>query len=307
MLPTRSNPKIGIEQAQEARGLVGEIIRLDNEQGGDTLCEAAAATVDRVDQWLQFGEYSERVGRELQLALAELQEATGWVHYDAGRQQTARYWYQQALCQAQITGNLPLEVGVLGCLSMQAAHLGRAREAIQLAVRAQEQSAGWAPPRVKTYALLREALGWAEMGDLGEAHRVMARAHHTYRAARHDDDPPWVWFLDPAEMTAIDGYVLAAAGKHDAATKKLGDAIEIGGPFPRNQTFRRLRQGEAILRAGNVAEARDRIGALLPEISSVSSGRIRQRTLAICERAKLSNTSAGRELVEKAASMGVVA
>lgn len=77
-LPIESPQKIGLEQARDARDLVGEIFRLDNEQGGDALCEAAAAVVERVDYWLQYGEYTERVGRELQLALAELAEATGF-------------------------------------------------------------------------------------------------------------------------------------------------------------------------------------------------------------------------------------
>lgn len=304
-MPTNT---IGLGDACKLRTLAGEITALDNTHGGDVFCDAAVRAVEHADHLLQFGSYSARVGREIQTAVAELSDAAGWAYYDANQQQRARYWYQQALTNARLIEDLRLEVIVLCELSMQAVFLGRAREGVQFAELAERQAAGWAPPRVVALTLLRQASGHGAGGDVQQAQRLMSRARNVYQPGRHQDDPEWIDFLDPAEVTSLEAAVYAGLGEHHRAARLLDDAlIQRHGEFPRNETFFRVRLAEELANDGRIEEACATAVEALPAVARLHSTRTKARASAFFAGMAGHRSRAARDAVERAQAAGLVA
>lgn len=301
-------PHVGLDDAAKLRALATEIVQLDTTHGGDVLREAAVRAVEQADHMLQYGHYAERVGREIQSTLTELSELTGWVHYDAGQQQQARHWYQQALTHAQLIEDRRREVVVLSSLSMQSTFLGRPREAIQFAQRGQRLAAGWAPPRVRALMLMREAAGWARMGDGGEVGRLVASARNEYRPGRDDDDPPWIWFLDASEMRSTEASFAADTGDHVRAERMFRDAMALQDhAYPRNEAFFAIRLAEEMAAQGNTRDACAQVTDLLPRLGELASSRLRRRAVGLVESVRGERSTAVADLVERARTAGLIA
>lgn len=299
---------VGSDDAAKLRALATEIVQLDTTHGGDVLREAAVRAVEQADRMLQYGDYSERVGREIQATLTELSEVTGWVHYDAGQQEQARHWYQQALTHAQLIEDRRREVVVLSSLSMQSTHLHRPREAIQFAQRGQKLAAGWAPPRVRTLMLMREAAGRARMGDHDEVSRLIAAARNEYQPGRHDDDPPWVWFLDASELRSIEATCIADTGDHGRAERAFRDALALQDhAYPRNEAFFGVRLAEEMHAQGNVRDACAQVTDLLPRLGELASSRLRRRAVDLVQAVRGDRSTAAADLVERARAAGLIA
>ncbi|BCJ31927.1 helix-turn-helix domain-containing protein [Actinocatenispora sera] len=301
-------PHVGLDDAAKLRSLATEIVQLDTTHGGDVLREAAVRAAAQADTMLQHGHYPDRVGREIQATLTELSELAGWVQYDAGQQQQARYWYQQALTHAQLIEDPRREVVVLSSLSMQATFLGRTREAVQFAQRGQKLAAGWAPPRVQALMLLREAAGWAKTGDHHEVERLLTRARTVYHPARHDDDPPWVWFLDEAEVASIEATCVADSGDHTRAETRFRAALALQrGLFPRNEVFFRVRLAEEMHAQHNTRDACTQLAELIPHLTVLSSSRLRRRAVQLIHAVHDQHTTSSADLVERARTAGLIA
>nr|WP_280254788.1 hypothetical protein [Nocardia wallacei] len=73
--------------------------------GGDRLCDLAANEARYVEQLLDHGSYTDRVGKALTGAAAEMMTAASWVHGDAGRWPAARRYYADAAQAATTAGD----------------------------------------------------------------------------------------------------------------------------------------------------------------------------------------------------------
>lgn len=298
---------IGADDAAKLRALAARITTLDTTHGGDGLCEIAVRCVEHADAILQHATFSEPVGRQIQTAVAELADAAGWAYYDAGQQHAARYWYQQALTTAQLMADLPMEVIVLCEMSMQAVHLGRPREAIQFAEHAARQATGWAPPRVQALTLLRQAAGHGATGDMSRTRRLVAQARHVYRPEMHDDDPVWIEFLDPAEVTSLEAVAYASNGQHRTAARLLGEALgERRGQHRRNEVFFRIRLAEELRHDGRLDDACGVAVETIPLLTGLQSSRTRCRAGQFFTGLDRRYASA-RDALDRAAAAGLVA
>lgn len=300
-------PNVGLDDARRLQSLAAEILQLDTTSGGDHLRETAIRTAGHADRLLQHGHYPEHVGRELHATLTELSELAGWVHYDAGQQQQARYWYQQALTHAQLIEDPRRELVVLSSLSMQSTHLGRAREAVQFAQRGQTLAAGWAPPRVRTLMLLREAAGWARAGQRDQTHRLLVRARTVYDPTRHDDDPPWARFLDDAELGSIEAACISDLGDHARAEAAFHQALTMQrGAFPRNEMFFRVRLAEEQHAQGNTRDTCAQLTDLIPQLTTLGSSRLRRRAVTLVQAVRREPSTAAADLADRARAAGLV-
>ena len=89
-LGMESAVKVGAADVARLQRTDARLNRLTDQHGGETLWQAAAASVDDGHLMLEQGTYGESVGRQLLLATARLQETAGWLAFDAGQDTVAR-------------------------------------------------------------------------------------------------------------------------------------------------------------------------------------------------------------------------
>ncbi|MDX3641812.1 hypothetical protein [Streptomyces sp. MB09-02B] len=106
--------------------------------------------------------------------------AAGWLSYDSGRAADARSLYSEALAAARLADDPALEGHAFGCLSLLAKASGRPREAVSAAQGAQNAVRTYGSARMLSLFSMREAGGWALLGDAGAADRAIVRAHDLY-------------------------------------------------------------------------------------------------------------------------------
>lgn len=215
--------RIGTAHVNQAEDALTQLWALDDRYGGDGIHELAAGLFHRVQDILKHGTYDQTTGRQLQVLAGRLAEHAGWLSFDAGRQDYARYFLIEALTAARLTADEELEVLVLGSLSVQAAGVGRFHEAIACASHAQDSKIARRTPAVYAMAASREARAHALSHDQAAASKALLRADRAFdRAASR---PEWVAYLDEAELTAKSAFCWAALGHADKATKGFGEAL----------------------------------------------------------------------------------
>jgi tetratricopeptide (TPR) repeat protein len=243
----------------------------------------------------------------LQLAYGELAEMGGWLHFDAGRYAQAQFFYGEALRAAQLADDLNLEVLVLASMNTLARYRGRPREAIQLIQLAQRRSAGWAPPRLAALLSAREAVCWAQMGDVVASRGAMHRAYNVFHPEVRDDDPHWIAFFDAAELAARRATASGYLGQQDQAAAQMQVAVDGLGPkFQRNRAYYSVRCGQSLLAQGDEAQACAVMRPVLPLFTDVRSGRAQTRLADFCAAIEHSRRPEARELLDHAHGLGLV-
>ena len=226
-LATGDFGRVGQAHATQLEETPQHLYKLDYRYGGDTLCDQAAAQLQRGSRLLNRATYDESVGHRLQVALGELGICAGWLAFDAGRQDQARYCYTEALTAARMANHQELEVHVLANMSMQAVALDRPKEGLRLAEAAQRSARGWATPTLSSLLAVREARAWAKLRDGSNAERSMAAARHSFdKCSGAEENPVWIAFFDEAELAGNEGVCQLDLGKPNRASDLLHDACE---------------------------------------------------------------------------------
>ncbi|SHL45883.1 hypothetical protein [Actinacidiphila paucisporea] len=204
--------------------------------------------------------------RRLLRVAADLAQLGGWAATDSGRHGAAQRHYLTALRLAHSAGDRPLAVAVWGGLALQSVIAERPGDAVA-AAEAAVRAAGGAPPPVRALAASRLARAHAAAGAEGACLRAAAEAERQLAAAGADPGPPWLYWLDGAELTAQHGLCLLALGRAAEAAPLLDRALDDLEPsFVRDRSLYCARAAEAHARAGD----RDRALALGREAARLS-------------------------------------
>ncbi|MFD7057064.1 hypothetical protein ACFWBS_54745 [Streptomyces mirabilis] len=242
--------------------------------GSAPLRQAAAEALHTAYQWLQSGTYTSKTEAKLRSATGALSIAAGWLSYDSGRAGDAHSLYGEALAAARIADDPELEAHAFGCLSLLAKASGRPREAICAAQGAQTVARSLGSSRLLSLFHMREAGGWALMGDASATDRAIVRAHHLYSQGPSDADPPWLGFYAPGELAGLESLARADLGQHERAASGAEQAVLLhGDEYARNRAL--YTADVAIQHAVRdrpepeaAAEAAGRVLAFLPEVRS---------------------------------------
>lgn len=275
--PDRRKPagRIGAREVRSVAQTVAAIYAHDHDHGSAPLRQAASEALHTAYQWLQSGTYTERTGRKLRSATGFLGIAAGWLSYDSGRAADARSLYGEALAAARIAGDPGLEAHAFGCLSLLAKASGRPREAISAAQGAQTVARGLGSPRMLALFHMREASGWALLGDRSATDRAIVKAHTFYaQGPREGADPDWLEFFSPGELAGLEALCRADLGQHERAAAGAEQAVLLHGDhFARNRAL--YTADVAVQHAVQdrpepeaAAEAAGRVLAFLPEVRS---------------------------------------
>ncbi|NUK23692.1 hypothetical protein [Streptomyces lunaelactis] len=267
--------RIGAGDVRTVDRAVSTLYTHDHSHGSAALRRTASQALHTTYQWLQDGTYTDKTGKRLRSATGHLSIAAGWLSYDSGRPADARSLYNEALAAARIADDPALEGHAFGCLSLLAKASGRPREAISAAQGAQCAVRFFGSPRMLSLFAMREAGGWALLGDTSAADTAIVRAHQLYaKGPSSDADPTWLEFYTPAELSGLEALARADLDQHDRAAAGAEHAVLLHGDrFARNRALYTADVAiQHALRARPepeaAAEAAGRVLAYLPTVRS---------------------------------------
>lgn len=231
--------RIGEGDVQRLRRAVSTIYAHDHDHGSSALLRGEAGTaLNTAYNWLQSGSFTDTTGRSLRSTTGHLSIAAGWLSYDSGRAADARSLYSEALAAARLADDPALEGHAFGCLSLLAKASGRPREAVSAAQGAQNAVRTYGSARMYSLFSMREAGGWALLGDAGAADRAIVRAHDLYSRGPAEADPDWLEFYTSAELAGLEALARADLDQHERAAAGAEQAVMLHGDrFTRNKAL----------------------------------------------------------------------
>jgi transcriptional regulator with XRE-family HTH domain len=202
--------------------------RQDDLAGGRGLARA----VDRELRWaiaatriVSSGEQRRGVLR----TVAGYAQLAGWVRADTGQDDAARRAYRVALQAAAVAGDRDLAGYVLASLS----HLSLVTDTNEALLLAQSGQAGvrdGGSLLTRTLLLHRVALAAARVGERRTAEVALGEAEQLAERAEPQPEPPWLYWLDRDELSAMTGRCLLALGRPLRAVRLLSRPRDNAGP-----------------------------------------------------------------------------
>ncbi|MET8688992.1 tetratricopeptide repeat protein [Streptomyces sp. NPDC004732] len=301
--------RVGEAEVHAVEEAVRKIRLLDDRHGADGLYRRAAAPLRTAYTLLDAGTTTRQTTSDrLHAGAGELAISVGWLAHDSGRFDDARSHYAEALATARVCGDAALEAHAFCNTAFLARDAGRPREAVRAAQAATRAARHFGSHRLLSLIALREAGGWAGLGDRGGCEQALLRAHSLFDRGPGDDDPEWMSFYGPAELAGLEAQCWSALGEWGRASGHARLAAAIASSqtpqFTRNIALYTAELADDLARAGRpdeAAEAGLRVLALLIE---VQSSRI-QSMLATTARVLLPHrsTTGVSEFLEKHASL----
>ncbi|GLF93557.1 tetratricopeptide repeat protein [Streptomyces yaizuensis] len=240
---------------------VRRIRLLDDRHGADGLHRRAAQPLRAAYALLDTGLSGPRKGRGAALArlhtgTGELALSVGWLAHDSARPDEARSHYAEALAIARAAGDRALEAHAFSNTSFLARDLGRHREAVRAAQAGTRAARGLGSPQLLSLLALREAAGWAGLGDRPACERALHRAHRHFERDATAPAPAWMSFFGRPELESLQSQCRAALGAWRPAAAHAAAAADLQDPrFTRNLALYRADQALALARASAPDEA----------------------------------------------------
>ncbi|WP_329187728.1 tetratricopeptide repeat protein [Actinacidiphila glaucinigra] len=268
--------KVGRPQARAVRAAVREIRLHDDRHGAGALYRQAGHSLGAAYRLLDEGTYSQAVAEDLMGGAGELAISVGWLAHDSGRLADARSFYGEALATARMAGDRALEAHAFCNASFLARDAGRSREAVRAAQAAQQAARHLGSPRLLSLLALREAGGWAGLGDRPGCERALARAHTLFGRGPCAADPEWMTFYGEAELSGLEAQSWSALGDHHRAAEHARRAVGLQAPhFTRNAALYTAELANNLASARRVDEATDAGIRVLDLLGGVQSPRVR--------------------------------
>jgi len=230
--------RIDIGIADDLDRIVDAKRRVDDALGGGILYQSVREELRFVIDLLRNGSYSEAVGKRLYGAATELARLAGWARFDSGDTGGAQRYFLVALRSAQLSGNRALGAHVLGFMGVQATLAGDPKDAVMLLKSAHE--GGRAVMTATEQAALFGRLSRAYGKDHDQYH-ADASAEHAFELlaqSRPDNDPPWIYWCNEADMSGMIGEGYVALGDTDQAGRYLETAVSgLDASRPRDRVI----------------------------------------------------------------------
>ncbi|MGH4017481.1 MAG: hypothetical protein ACRDSL_26885 [Pseudonocardiaceae bacterium] len=201
---------VGATDIAELLSAAEDARRWDSRYGGGNWRSSAVLDCLREQAApLLHGRYTDRTGRQLFSATAQLSRLAAWTAFDAGQHAAGQHaaaqrHYIQALRLARAGGDIPFGGYVLVCAALQASLRGFHDDAIDMCQGAYERAKHAATPRVLAFYRLIEARAHARVGDAAAAGRALAASDVLLGQADNcsGDDPAWIDFYTHARLAA---------------------------------------------------------------------------------------------------------
>jgi transcriptional regulator with XRE-family HTH domain len=264
------------------RNTIAHLLDHDQRHGGDQVA-SAAVQVWRSEQRkldIETDPTKERLS-----TVAELAEVSGWLLFDANRQNEAREAFIESQLLAGHAGDRPFQWFTLDLLAMQDVQRGHTGEALRIA----DELLGQArvPQRVTLLARMRRARALAQAGERSRALADIDAARGGLQESVTGRDPGWTWWVNEIEVAGHHGEVLMSLGEHSAALPHLQQARELVRPVGRGALYYMVAELTAFAVLGAWRDCEATLTQLAPVLQEVSSARSRERlrsTLRVVDR-----------------------
>ncbi|MGA4849007.1 twin-arginine translocation signal domain-containing protein [Streptomyces sp. G5(2025)] len=271
----RRGRRIGEAEVGAVEEAVRKIRLLDDRHGADGLYRRAAAPLRTAYTLLDAGTTRRSTSDRLHAGAGELAISVGWLAHDSGRLDDARSHYAEALATARVSGDSALEAHAFCNTAFLARDAGRPREAVRAAQAATSAARHGGSHRLLSLLALREAGGWAGLGDRAGCEQSLTRAHALFDRGPSDADPEWMSFYGPAELEGLEAQCWSALGDWDRAARHARHAAATASSqtpqFTRNLALYTAELADDLARAGRPDEAATaglRVLSLLDEVQS---------------------------------------
>lgn len=274
--PSRTGLSAGTAEAAAVEEAVRSIRLLDDRHGADGLYRQAVQPLRAAYALLDAGTPRRATSDRLHAGAGELAISVGWLAHDSGRFDDARSHYAEALATARVTGDPALEAHAFCNTAFLARDAGRPREAVRAAQAAQTAAGQLSSSRLLSLLAMREAGGWAGMGDRAGCEEALLRAQSLFTRGPGDADPEWMSFYGEAELEGLEAQCWSALGHWDRAAHHARRAAELQEPhFVRNTALFTAELAGDLARQGALEESADAGGRVLDLLGGVRSARIR--------------------------------
>ncbi|MFF3113530.1 hypothetical protein ACFVSN_30595 [Kitasatospora sp. NPDC057904] len=280
--PSAAEARVGIDQIEDLRATLDDLDAIDQRFGSDRLWRPAQTTLQWVHTLLDRATFTADIAAELHSIAGSLTTSLAWYLYDAEQQERAAIYFGQALNTALLSNDRPLAVRTLSNMSRQAVDLGKARDAIRYAQLAATHVGAWAPPRVHSLIAVREAQGFARLGDTAGANGALRRAWQAFEDGPSDRDPEWSLFLNEAELACLEGMCRSDLGQHQKAVSLLERSASLqDAAHDRNRGMCLVRLSGAALHAHDLDRSLEAANTSITMIAGGMTSRRNKRVLQV--------------------------
>lgn len=220
--------RLTLADVQRISGVIGRLQAHFNAIGGGALLEVATAYIHRLRDAVDGCTYGPNVEKALHSAISDLYSSAGWAAHDGGYGELARLHHAAALQSAILAGDKRGQARAWSNLAMQARVEGRHREALQINRAALDSRQARQDPRIAALLHSRLAIGHARSGDSPAAARSVLAAEAAYdRFDTAAPPPPWLRFLDAAEISGLSAIAHRAMGRLPDAEIATAQALQL--------------------------------------------------------------------------------
>ncbi|MGW5861995.1 tetratricopeptide repeat protein [Streptomyces sp. NPDC055239] len=267
--------RVGEAEVSAVEAAVRKIRLLDDRHGADGLYRRASAPLRTAYALLDAGTTRQSTADRLHAGAGELAISVGWLAHDSGRFDDARSHYAEALATARMAADPALEAHAFCNTAFLARDAGRPREAVRASQAAARAARHLASSRLLSLLAMREAGGWAGLGDRLGCEQSLTRAHILFDRGTSETDPEWMSFYGPAELEGLEAQCWSALGEWDRASLHARRAVSVASAqtpqFTRNIALYTAELADDLARAGRPDEAATaglRVLGLLDEVQS---------------------------------------
>ncbi|MFI6286526.1 tetratricopeptide repeat protein [Streptomyces sp. NPDC051018] len=271
-----SRRRVGETEVAAVEEAVRRIRLLDDRHGADGLYHRAAQPLRAAYALLDSGVTARAsTGDRLQSGAGELAISVGWLAHDSGRLDDARSHYAEALATARVSGDPALEAHAFSNTSFLARDSGRHREAVRAAQAGRRAARDLGSPRLLALLTLREAGGWAGLGDRTGCEQSLGQAHGYFGRGSAGADPEWMSFFGEPELEFLQAQCWAKLGEWPRAARHARRAATLQDRrFTRNLALYRAELTTALAHGGAPDEAASAGHEVLDLLGGVQSSRI---------------------------------
>jgi len=254
------------------RADIKRLVQMDQRYGGNETSSLILRAFRQIRKRMDSSEIRKGLNRDIHAVAAEVAEVAGWSLYDADEHEKAERINNESIKLSRLAGERGMELFVLQNMSMQASHLGRARESLNIARLVLEGDP--LSPRLQALFRIREARALARLKAEREARLQFSRARSLFLDGVREDDPAWAWWVDENELAWHEGMIELYLGKlHDCV--EFFQSSADGIPSHRVRTSYNHRTSALMAHVLNESwvDAEDLMRSLLNHVGFVGSRR----------------------------------
>jgi len=223
----RGGRRVTIADVDALRACQQQFLDLDRRHGGGQFRAFLAEWLHREVQPMLHGSYTDRVGRQLFAAVAELTGQVAFMSYDIGDHGLAQRHFIQALRLAKAADHAAFGAHILANMSTQAVYLQQPGEAVRLARAAIDGGRGRSAISVMARLHTAEACAHAIAGDDRSCTTALKLAEDATAKIDGSDQPAWAGYFTPAHLAGTAIRCLRDLGRTKEALGYAEQALDL--------------------------------------------------------------------------------